>query len=108
MGLLVFVHRPAGFPDGTNDGISGRHTKLCVVNVEGPFEPSDDIPAAIVKPSPTGRTWVIEPVEKPEGMVGPMHGGNLADATDSRWTYGAVRIHDRFETEETYRALSTG
>jgi hypothetical protein len=50
-------------------------------------------------------------------MVGPMFGGNYAETCDSRFQealrkvtgarfYGAVPIHDRWDTPEDHEALS--
>ena len=46
MGLLVNVYKKSG-SDCTNGGVSSRDIKgLCLTNVSGPFDPSDDYPAA--------------------------------------------------------------
>jgi hypothetical protein len=67
---------------------------------------------------PGGRGHaILHPVEeKKAGMVGPMFGGNFGYSSDSRWSeavreltgsphYGAVAIHDRYDTPEDYAAL---
>jgi hypothetical protein len=52
--------------------------------------------------------WQEEPHN---GRVGPMMGGNYAATSDSRFSeatgqYGAIAIHDRYETPEQYISLS--
>lgn len=50
--------------------------------------------------------WALNPYVKPENMVGPMAGGNLAYSSDSR-VKRVYHIHDRFETQKAYNTLST-
>ena len=45
----------------SNDGISAKHTQVCVINVDGPFEPSQDAPAVRLIKRSTGNL-VCEPV----------------------------------------------
>lgn len=47
--------------------------------------------------------WALNPIFEPEGMIGPMAGGNLAHSSDSRCKR-VYHIHDRFETQEHYNA----
>lgn len=49
--------------------------------------------------------WALKPVNQPKGVLGPMAGGNLAYSSDSRCKH-VYHIHDRFETQEQYDALS--
>lgn len=44
-------------------------------------------------------------------LIGPMMGGNYGATSDSRWAaatgmYGAIPIHDRYETRAQYDSLS--
>lgn len=71
------------------------------------FEPSVDAPAfVLVKRGRLGN--ILVPFAAPEGLVGPMMGGAYAATSDSRWSdlidghYGAVAIHDRYETAALY------
>ena len=107
MGLLVDVYRRAGGGDCTNGGISSRYDSLCVVNVDGPFEPSERACAVMLCKGAYGSKN-IKPAKLVDGVwvvdtdKAYMAGGNFADACDSRFSaavgfYGAVSIHDRTE-----------
>ena len=117
MGMTVSVYR-WGLGECTNGGISARVGSLCVTNVEGPFNPGPALPAVELVQGPGGKGHAIlqDPRQRP-GMVGPMFGGNYAETSDSRFQealrkvtgarfYGAVPIHDRWETPAEYEALS--
>lgn len=117
---------------GALDGVSARHDTLTVVNVSGPFTPNDDRPAVALMWGHLPGTLRLVPVvncaadgDEPEWQmfapadkVGPMFGGNYGSTSDGRFAdaceeilghrfYGAVAIHDRYETREQYAALST-
>lgn len=106
MGLIVSIYRNAELRgDCTAGGVSSRYTRLTLTNVSGPFEPTDDAPAAILE-SHYPRILRIRPLEAGEAWV--MFGGNFAATSDSRFRetcerltgcafYGAVAIHDRVE-----------
>ena len=120
MGLTVSVYR-AGRGDFTNGGISAKHDDLTVVNVVGPFAPTPSRPPVLLVDGARGTKRVVPAYQDSDGawwmvaeteLVGPMMGGNYASSSDSRWTsavgfYGAVAIHDRYETPEQYRSLSS-
>jgi hypothetical protein len=109
MGLLIFVARGSNC---TNGGISSRFDKLLAVNVDGPFEPSDDCPAVLLESHYAGILRIVPAEKTPAGrwVRDPrwtMFGGNYAATSDSRWSdacrkllghefYGAVCIHDRY------------
>jgi hypothetical protein len=127
MGLLSYIYR-SGDGDCTNGGISapapGRRG-LCLVNVDGPFEPSDEYPPAmLVEHAPfgtqKGRVLArVVPAEQDEaGNWRPiqgwlMFGGNYCSTSDSRMGEHlrrilkldaaefphstAIAIHDRLE-----------
>lgn len=124
MGMIVSVLRNAELGDCTNGGITGKVSRLCVVNVEGPFEPREDMPAVMLVEN-AHSTCKIVPAEKVSGMDGHwrpikkwwMMGGNYATTSDSRFSkavekllghtfYGAVAVHDRTETAEQSAFLS--
>lgn len=104
MGLPVSVYRHGKY-DCTNGGVSSRVTELTLINVDGPFEPTDKAPAAKLEQGPMNSVRIV-PVEC-EGHW-TMFGGNYAACSDSRLSsaiqkllghrfYGAVAIHDRVE-----------
>lgn len=107
MGLLVDVYRNGD--DTTLGGLSSKHNIICVVNADGPFDPSKEWPAFELVPN-HGDSVALKPVmDTPKGAVGPMAGGNYGATHDSRFSeaiegitglgfYGAVAIHDRFES----------
>lgn len=110
MGLIVYVYRTAALGDSTAGGISSRHDTLTVVNVDGPFDPTDTRPAALIEDGPQGTVRIVPARQTRTGdwirndlpwLSGPMFGGNYASG-DSRLReaagfYGAIAIHDRYE-----------
>ena len=105
MGLIVNVLR-ANRADCTNGGISSKFDTLCVVNMDGPFEPTERAAVLLTNgPYDTkrlrpailyGGKWVVD--------TGKLYAnsGNFAYTSDSRFSeavgfYGAVAIHDRTE-----------
>lgn len=118
MGLIVQVYRGARGNDCTMGGISSQAPELCLVNVDGPFEPRVSVPAAMLVAGNLPGTLRIVPAVKVEIKSGehpeyatpgrPAMGGNYAATSDSRFSeacekllghpfYGAVAIHDRYE-----------
>ena len=108
MGLVVDVYKNGKY-DCTNGGVSARNIKgLCLTNVDGPFDPSDDYPAAKLVKQTFGFGSSVKVIpEEAEGKQ-TMMGGNYAATSDSRFSdkiekmlgvhfYGAVPIHDRVE-----------
>jgi hypothetical protein len=107
--MLIDVYRAAGY-DCTN-GPSRDHDKLCVTNVEGPFEPSADAPAVTLEPGSLPGIARLVPDTTGLAFITPpwfMFGGNYGASSDSRFSravekitggrfHGAVAIHDRLE-----------
>lgn len=123
MGINISVYRDADGHDSTLNGISSRFKRLCVVNAEGPFSPSEDCPAVLMQSHYKGCLRLVP--AKMEGDkyvvdetgVGAAFGGNYGATSDSRFGelcrkligvdfYGAVPIHDRCESQDLYDALS--
>lgn len=107
MGLRVNIYR-SGY-DSPLNVFFGRYA-VTVTNVDGPFEPSENEPAALIVRNARG-TYIV-PADSPSGLLGPMNGGTFAASSDSRFRdfvdlYGAIPVHDRFETPEQYRNLSS-
>lgn len=122
--------------DCTNGGVSSKASDLTVVAVEvngvvselpldcQVFAPSESAPAMVLVQSNVPGLYGphLEPYG-PRGdaaerrRIGPMAGGNYAGCSDSRWSvlgeqFGhgrldVVAVHDRFESPELYRALSS-
>lgn len=97
-----------------NGGISDHAQQVTVVGegIDEVFEASEEAPAVrLVTRAVLGKTvYHFEPVAR-GGEVGPMASGSYVSLMDSRLSrlvpfYGAVALHDRFETAEQYRALS--
>lgn len=121
MGMIVSVLRNVELGDCTNGGLTSKFGRLCVVNVDGPFEPREDMPAVMLVEN-AQRTCKIVPAENVDGQWQPvkkwwMMGGNYATTSDSRFAdavekllghrfYGAVAVHDRTETAEQSEFLS--
>lgn len=121
MGLHVYILRSShhGKHDCTNGGISANTDCLTLVNVDGPFQPNIDAPAAMLVShnvfgdhNPMAR--IVPAVDDGNGgwKVDPrwaMFGGNYAATSDSRfweavrrlndgrYANGAIPIHDRYE-----------
>ena len=105
--LSLYVYK---FPLGNCGGITdelGRQP-IYIPNPEGPFtyDKFKEDEHRIFIPEQRGPNyWALIPLQQPIGLVGPMAGGNLAHTSDSRDSR-VYNIHDRFESQETYDALS--
>lgn len=118
MGLVADIYTSkATSYDCTKGGISSKAKDVCIVNAEGPFEPTDDRPAVILRKGAFPGIVVAVPAVKVGNNVWremkkngstPMAGGNFISTSDSRFGeaveritenvfYGAVALHDRFE-----------
>lgn len=105
MGLPVYIYH-GKLGECSNGGLSSRVDELTLTNVEGPFEPTPERPAAILVQR-NGHLHVEPEGPRPEGCVGPMMGGCYVATPDTRFFravgfYGAVPLHDRYETTEQY------
>lgn len=115
MGLIIEVFRASEQYDCTNKGISSVAHYICLVNVEGPFTPNSQTPAAmLVKGNGHGLVKIVPAVWREIGEYVPtnrwcMMGGNYGSTSDARFhraveaitghpSYGAVPIHDRIES----------
>lgn len=110
MGLILNVYR---HPDGdfTRGGVSGQFRELTLVNADGPFDPTPDRPAVVMKHGNVPWSVHIVPIEATKNAKHYMFGGNYAVTSDSRFgelvekilgrqfrhAVGAVAIHDRTE-----------
>lgn len=125
MGLRAEVYRTARLGDCSNGGLSSRVDTVTIVNAEGPFKPDEHAPAVLLQKGPMGTVNAVPvtafgegwALDRPGGGVGPMMGGAYIATSDSRFRekvdnlldgsgfYGAVALHDRFETAAQYAAM---
>ncbi len=95
MGLMLSVYRDASGSDCTNGGVSSQFDRACVVNVDGPFNPSIDCPAVALRVGPGKNNPILLPVAgAARGFAGPMFGVR----------FRVVPMFDRFESMEQYAA----
>lgn len=127
MGLTADIYKSQG-RSFSNGGLSERVDRVTLVNVDGPFEPTDDAPAAMlvagnlagcakvvaaewldVEGHSKGGGWI----EKRGAGAGPMMGGCYVETSDERFREavraltgeargGPVALHDRYETVKQY------
>lgn len=104
MGIIVSIYRD----DYTSPFCAFRDVKrLTIINVEGPFEPTPDRPAAILRDGALGSKHIV-----PADRTMYAHGGAFADTSDSRFRkatgfYGAVALHDYDLNAEAARVPAT-
>lgn len=124
MGLRADIYK-AGGRTFSLGGLSEVADEVTLVNVPGPFEPDEKAPAALLVDGARGTARVVPAEQNEAGEwaevrkgVGSMMGGSYVGAADSRFReaveeilghrfYGAVALHDRFETVEQYAEFST-
>lgn len=110
-GLLCWVYRSSG-KNCSNGGISSRVDEVVILGLGKDaevFKPSAKRPAVrIVKREFCNRIYLhAEPVDQPEGLVGPCAGGTFIYSCDSRFPSDyPIALHDRWDTYEDYLALS--
>lgn len=134
MGLTVGIYKNG--TDCSNGGLSSRVKELTLVNVDGPFEPTEERPAALLVPGTLPGIARVVPAAEVTGhgaaveyhgkwaplladgdkTMGPSMGGCYVASADSRFVeaveeitgarfYGAVPLHDRFESSALYRQI---
>ena len=107
MGLIISIYR-----SDYDSSMNVFHNKkgICLTNVEGPFEPSEDYPAGKIVFRDT--TPYIAPDDDFADSQGvQMNGGTFGYTSDSRFSeaikmYGALPIHDRRENWAVYEEMS--
>lgn len=125
MGLTASIFKADG-RECSNGGLSSIATDVVLVNVPGPFEPDEKRPAAMLVQGSFHGIAVVVPAVRVEGgwnrmcshdRVGPMMGGCYVASSDGRFAaavekitgvrfYGAVPLHDRFESPELYASMA--
>ena len=106
MGLIAKIFK-SNYVDCSNGGLSSRSEGVCLTNVDGPFEPSDQYPAAklVVRPRVGNLVCIPEEIGADKWT---MFGGCFVYSSDSRFSeavrhmtgYGfgfPVAMHDRVE-----------
>ena len=125
MGLHVEIYRCYELGNGgcSNHGVSDIQTRpeirgLTITNIEAPFEPSQEYPAAklVVEKHFKYPTVRVVPQELLDAGVWSMMGGSYVATSDSRFNekieeltghtfYGAVALHDRTESASYIRSM---
>jgi hypothetical protein len=107
MGLNAYIYKHDG-EDYSNNGISARVNQVCLVNVDGPFDPDEEHPAVFLLAGHLNGTARIVPCEAAYAGLQVMADGCYVATSDSRFSeaiekmlghrfYGAVPLHDRVE-----------
>jgi hypothetical protein len=66
MGIVARIYdSPLG--NCSNNGVSAKYTEVCVVNVEGPFEPTEDTPAVRLIKRSAGNVVCVPIGQKANG-----------------------------------------
>lgn len=108
MGLIVSIYRSDY--DCELNYFYGKKS-VTVINAEGPFEPTEDRPAAKIISTLAGSKIIVPADEYSDKDGVQMSGGTFGYSSDSRFTktagtYNAVPIHDRRETWSDYERYS--
>lgn len=121
--IRVSVYRAADMGDCTNNGVTSRHRSMILF-----YAGTKDEAMAYCQEKgidPDRCLYLVErtlwgeqhnyavPLVRPDNVCGPMFGGNFVYTCDSRLaqamgttTTEPVSVHDRFETQREYDALS--
>jgi len=112
-GIRARIFRDDSNNDGSNGGISSCCNEVTIIDSRLPErdEPTAQAPAVrIVERSFGGKPYVhLEPIDRPEGKLGPMMGGNYVGGYGELREFangGAIPLHDRFETQAEYDRYS--
>ena len=118
--LKLSIYKNPLYSGCANGGWSDDHDELYVKCDKGPFSVDEDDPGMFELECGYKGSLHLVPCHPPKGgkAVGPMMGGSYAGSSDSRWSrmcmeanhgepfYGAVAVHDRYESIEEHKALS--
>ena len=111
MGLPASIYRDE-YRSSMN--VFDNFARVTLVNVDGPFEPSENAPAAVLVKGNDPGTVVVRAVrnysasDETHDVIRGMMGGSYVSTSDSRFSqavekivggrfYGAVALHDRVE-----------
>lgn len=111
-GMTVYIYKNPSFVVCSNGGISEKCNEVTLIGDGIPemYEPTPDKPAVRLERGAYNSIKAV-PVDRPANSAGPMAGGAFIGCSDSRFSaavkkllgydfYGAVSLHDRFETWE--------
>lgn len=113
-GITCSVLVDAALGNSSNGGLSSTVTRVTLVGqgVARIFRPTTDAPP--VEIGEAGGRLHARPLQElwPADAVGPMFGGSFIYTSDSRFRDitrdgRPLHLHDRFETSEQYRLLSS-
>jgi len=103
----------AGIDEVTVVGTTRDRGKTIQPLAGGIFEPTDKAPAVALMIREMGDDVIVTaiPVNLPDtlkGCAGPMMGGTFIHTSDARFAqatgvYGAIALHDRYETPQQFR-----
>jgi hypothetical protein len=115
MGIRASIYRDDFQPTHLN--VFGSVNNLTIVNAEGPFQPDEEAPAALITYGYRDTVRIVPAILKDgewtemPATAGPsgMFGGAYVATSDSRFSeatgmYGAVALHDWYESWEQYDA----
>lgn len=114
--LPMSVYYNKKYRDCANGGWTEENDELYVACEEGIFDVDENDPALFVLHKTSKDSVCLVPMSGGDG-AGPMAGGSFAYTSDSRVSrmvqkilgyrfYGAISVHDRYETWEQYYALT--
>ena len=106
MGILANLYESRHGPDARSV-LSGNLKGVCVINADGPFDPSVEYPAVRIIGNGPGMCRAV-PCEAADQGKWLRFGGRYIAVSDSRLSacaeracdgpfYGAVALHDRYE-----------
>lgn len=116
MAMVVHVRRPRD-SDRSNGGVSRNSDTLLVVESDAMAPADAPMPVMVLELHAPGAVS-LRPVKSlwPKNEIGPMPGGNFVVGDKSFYQavegvlgakfYGAVAIHDRFESQELHDQLA--
>src|SRR5574343_1406628 len=86
MGLYAYVYRTPG-TDCTLNGWSSKHDVVCIVNAEGPHQPTEDRSAVVIEKHRTINAVHVVLQDHINGDHKPwtMAGGKMLHSSDSRF-----------------------
>jgi hypothetical protein len=90
--------------------------RVTLINLDGPFAPTPEAPAALVVDGHLRGTKRIVPTTYLDGewlrlvlgnYQGPLGNGEYVNSSDGRFNFGGpVTLHDRYERFDIFEALS--